>query len=171
MKTLADLKRDAKSGKISGEMIIRNGSNNIPETLQGMRKIVDANTVGITFLNKDGKKSELPIKCASLVEYTDELLTVYQAGKRDLNTEEQRIMDEWKAVTDTEAYKNQSNIDALSDGSTTYYQQKRFFENKGFDYLLGFEESKGKKYDFNTRKIRDNSIKGEVSLQYRIYNQ
>ena len=171
MKTLSDLKRDAKSGKISGEMIVRFGSKDIPEKLQGIRKIVDANTVGITFLNLDGKKSECTIKCASLVEYTDEFLTIYSPGIRELNEEEQKIINEWKSITETEAYKKQSNIDALSDGSTTFYQEKRFFESRGFDYLRGFDEQKGKKYDFNTQKIKDNAIKGEILLQYKIYNQ
>lgn len=34
MKTLADLKRDAKSGKISGKMVNRFGSTEIPENFK-----------------------------------------------------------------------------------------------------------------------------------------
>lgn len=82
MKTIAQLKRDAKSGEYKGRMIIRNGNYNIPERLNGWRKIVDSNTKSIFFLNNEGKKSELQLPKATLVEYTDNLLTIYNPGER-----------------------------------------------------------------------------------------
>ena len=169
MKTLADLKRDAKTGGLYGEMILRQGSTDIIDRLKGKRKIVDSNSVGITFLNADGKKSELRIQSASLVEYNGDMLIIYLPGKRELNEQEKSIMNKWQAIEDTEKYKKQSNIDALSDGSQTYYQKKNFFIDAGFEYLLGFDTKAGKKYDFSTGLIIDNKIKGDPVMVYKIY--
>jgi hypothetical protein len=51
MKTLAELKRDAKAGKISAILVERFGKTgtDIPEMLRGKRKVIDANSVGIHF--------------------------------------------------------------------------------------------------------------------------
>lgn len=170
MKTLAELKREAKAGKISGKMVVRFGSDEIPERLQGIRKIVDANTVGIKFQNSDGKTSELKIDAASLVEYAGDKLTIYHAGMRDLNEIEKAIMNEWKKISSTDEYKEQANIDALSDGSCTYYQEKRFFENSSCPYLFGMEMKQGKKRDYASGLIIDNTVKGNINLQYEIYH-
>ena len=102
MKTLADLKRDAKSGTLEAKMIVRCGSTDIPEQLSGWRKIIDSNSVAIFVLRHDGKKSELPLKKSSLVEYDGDSLTVYSAGLRDLTEQEQRVMDGWKQIASTE---------------------------------------------------------------------
>jgi len=171
MKTLTDLKRDASAGKLKAEMIIRNGDINIPERLKGKRQIISSNSAGITFLNNDGEKSELRIKCASLAEYTGEALTIYCAGYRPLNTSERAIMDGWESIASTKESQRQSEIDMLSDGNQMYYKRKHYFTDKGYEYLLGFDEHKGLKYDFNTKTIRDNGIKGKIDIQYKIYNE
>lgn len=169
MKTLADLKRDAKSGKLYGEMIRRNGSTEIIERLRGKRKIVDSNSVGITFLNADGKKSELRIESASLVEYNGDTLIIYRPGKRELNDQEKAVMQKWQAIADTDKHQEQSRIDALSDGSQTYYQKKRFFTESGYEYLLGFDTKCGKKYEYSTQMVIDNRVKGDPDMVYKIY--
>ena len=162
MKTLAELKRDAKSGNLFAEMIEFHGSKEIPERIRGKRKIVDANSVGISFLNADGKKSELRIEAASLVEYNNENIIVYEAGLRDLTVDEQTMFDKWELKRD----RKQEEIDMLSDGSTSYWSERLFFRDVGYEYLLGCEKSQGKKYDFNTKKVYDNKIRGNVSLKY-----
>ena len=164
MKTLAQLKRDAKSGKLFAEMIIFHGLNNIPERLQGERQVIDSNSVGIKFLNSDGKKSELRIESANLIEYTDENITVYKKGERELTEQEKAIFDKWETLRD----KKQEEIDLLSDGSTTFYRHKHFFIDSGYEYLLGYEIKQGKKYNMSTGKVMDNSIKGEIEWQYKI---
>lgn len=166
MKTLADLKRDAKSGNLFAIMTIRSGSSDIPERLAMKRQIIDANSVGIFFKMADGKKSELRIERASLLEYTENTLTLYNAGFRELNEEEQAIMNEWKDIENKPENIKQYEIDILTDGSSMFYKKKMFFHNKGFSYLTGVEEEKGLQYDFNTSKIRDKSIKGTISMQY-----
>ena len=171
MKTLSDLKRDAKSGKLYGEMVVRCGTSDIPDRLKGKRQIIDANTVAIFFLNNEGKKSELRIDRASLLEYTEDALTIYNEGFRDLNSDEKAIMNEWKEIANTPENIKQYEIDALTDGSTMFYKKKSFFHNKGYLYLMGFDEEKGLKYDFNTQKIRDKNIKGTISMQYKLFTE
>ena len=170
MKTLADLKRDARSEKLSGEMVYRYGDE-IPEKLKGKRKIIDANSVAIFFLNNDGRKSELHLESASLTEYDGDTLTIYIAGLRDLNEEEKKVMDEWKKITDTKEYRDQATTDLLTDGSSTYWNEKSFFENRDMLYLMGCETIRGQRLDFNTNKIRDNKVKGDKILQYKIYKE
>lgn len=171
MKTLSDLKRDSKSGKLYGVMTVRCGSNDIPERLQGKRQIIDANSVAIFFLTNDGKKSELRIDRASLLEYTEDTLTIYNEGFRDLNSDEKAIMNEWKEIANTPENIKQYEIDALTDGSQMFYKEKAFFHNKGYSYLMGFEEEKGLKYNFNTKQIKDKSIKGTISMQYKLIRE
>lgn len=71
-KTLADLKRDAASGKIAFELIERYGKtgNELPERLRGIRLVQSV---------------------ASLIEYTEDTLTVYSAGERSLTDEERAL--------------------------------------------------------------------------------
>lgn len=52
MKTLAQLKRDAKAGTIEARMTYRFGEG-IPERLRGWRRIVNSNSVAIFFKNID----------------------------------------------------------------------------------------------------------------------
>lgn len=167
MKTLAQLKRDAKAGKLFAEMVIRQGTADIPERLKGKRQIIDANSVGITFLNNDKKKSELRIESASLLEYTDDSITIYRAGLRDLTVDERAMFDKWESMRDLK----QEEIDMLTDGSSSYYKRKHFFIDAGYEYLLGYDKVKGKRYDFNTKMVYDNSIKGDIEMKYTIVNQ
>jgi PAS domain-containing protein len=167
MKTLAELKREAKTGQYQAKMIYRYGED-IPEKLSGWRQIIDSNSVAIFLLNNEGKKSELNIKAASLIDYDGEHLTIYNAGERELNEEEKAIMEEWNKIAATPEYQTQAQNDAYTDGSTTFYQKKYFFTGRGFTYLLGYDEQGGKKYNHNTKKVRCNNIKGDKIMQYEI---
>jgi hypothetical protein len=168
MKTLSDLKRDAKNGKIDAKMVLRFGDTNIPERLQGFRKVIDANTNSIKFLTNEGKISSLEINYASLVEYDTERLTIYNAGFRELNEEENNILKEWKKIADTKEYKERSENDMMSDGSSTYWQKKGFFDKRGFSYLTGGSSQNGLKFDTCKNMIQDKAIKGEIELQYEL---
>lgn len=168
MKTLADLKRDAKSGTLEAKMMVRCGSTDIPEWLSGWRKIVDSNSVAIFVLRNDGRKSELPLKKASLVEYHGDSLTVYNSGLRDLTEQEQRVMNGWKQIAGTDEYKERAKNDVYTDGSSTYYQEKLYFENAGFGYLMGCKEERGMRLDYATGKVFDDKVKGSVSMRYEI---
>ena len=168
MKTLAELKREAKTGNMYLEMVYRFGSD-IPEKLKGKRKVIGSNSVSISLLTTDGRKSELRLEKASLVEYDGEMLTIYGAGSRELNEKEQDIVNEWKKITSTKEYKEKAYNDAISDGSITYWKEKIFFKDKGALYLMGVEKQKGLLYDFNANLIIDENIKGKKELQYKVY--
>lgn len=168
MKTLAELKREAKSGTLEGRMVIRGGSDNIPERLKDWRKIVASNSVSIFFQMSDGSVSELSLPQASLVEYDGTTLTVYNAGFRDLTVEEQRVMDGWKEKSSTPEFKAQSDIDALTDGSSTYWAEVAYFSKAGYEYLRGIKEQRGLMYDAIRQQVRDAKIKGTVCMQYEI---
>ena len=168
-KTLADLKRDCKNGAIEVELQAAGmWANGLPERLKGWRRAIGANTVAVFFQNADWRKSELSLSCASLVEYTENAITVYKPGARDFTDEEKRILEEWKKIEETPEYKKQAEMDIYTDGSSTFYKQKYFFKDRGAEYLLGYDWQAGKKYDYNTGRVLDKKIKGEPELVYNV---
>ena len=82
MKTLAEFKRDAATGKMSLELVERFGSTDIIERLQGIRKISKVRTAAVILVNQNGAESELRFDSAKLVDYDGESLTIYNPGKR-----------------------------------------------------------------------------------------
>ena len=167
MKTLADLKRDLQIGT-SIQMINFNNREEIPERLQGTRYVVKVKSNGIE-LNKDKeatKGSFLDYPKATLCDYTGDTLTIYDAGYRELTAHEQSIMDNVpsKRKENAEAVYNE----LMTDGSGFYWKDKAYYRDNEAEYLAGHEEVRGLRYDYNEKKIRDNSIKGEVSLVYKI---
>lgn len=168
MKSVEELKRMAKANILKAKMVVRCGTKDIPERLQGWREIVDSNSKSIFFLTQDRQKSECRLPRASLVDFSEDKLTLYYAGIRELNEKENEIMKEWRKITSTEEYKSREINDALTDGSSTYYQEMRFFKDKGYEYLTGLQSKGGLKYDSRTGKIIDESIKGDICMQYEI---
>ena len=167
--TLAQLKRDAQTKSIQLKIKpVGIWSKGIPERLNGWRKVIGANTVGIFLLNSNGQRSELRIKNANLVEYDNNTLTVYGEGQRDLTDGEKKIMNEWDAKANTKEHRERAWNDAMTDGSSTYWEKKWFFQKNNAEHLLGYEFCKGMKYDWNTGKVWDNKIKGEIELQYEV---
>lgn len=168
MKSVAELKRHAKSRMFEARMLVRCGSEDIPERLQGWRKLWGANSVSIFFINRDGNPSELQLPKASLIEYDGQTLTVYYAGYRELTADEQRVMDGWKVKANTPEFRERAEYDALSDGSSTYYEEVAYFRKEGMEYLMGSKKQHGKRYDWNMRKVQDDGIKGAVCMKYEI---
>lgn len=104
-KSRANLFRDAKSGKLSLELVERFSNTNIPINMQGKRKVVKANTVSLKLQNKDGKVSTLDIPKATLIEYMYDTLIIYDAGYRKPTSLEQKILNEWGNIEKTKEYK------------------------------------------------------------------
>lgn len=169
MKTLADLKRDAISGTLEGRITLHSmWGADLPERLQGWRRLIGSNSVAIFFRAPDGKKSELRLEKSSLIEYDGTSLTVYFAGYRDLNDEERRVMDEWNKIASTPEFKERAELDALTDGSSTYWEKVFYFRKSGKEYLMGKERQNGLKYDWYLMKVMDDRIKGEIGIRYEI---
>ena len=172
MKTLADLKREADTGKMYLQLINRFGSpDNVRGTQKELRRVVSVITVGIKLMDSTGKTSSLDLVSASLVEYDGITLKTFGPGLRPLNADEQSVMDEWNKICNTDEYKHQAEIDMISDGSTTFWQQKAFFSKAGYDYLFFADSKSSKHYDFNTKLIRDNKIRGDCELEYNVVFQ
>lgn len=157
--TLAQLKRDANSGKMSLEMTERYGSTEIIERLRGIRKVKKANSVAIICINLDGQESELRINSAKLIDYDGKHLTVYTAGTREPSAEEKSVLLNKNAI-----YKEYA--DTYGGG---YWQVKDMFAKSDYPYMSGLEKVRGKRYDFNTGLVYDDSIKGEPILKYNVY--
>lgn len=178
--SLAQLKRDAKEGKLRAVMTVRSGEQveqeDLPERMRGARKIVGANSNSLMFEDAvvAGKTSMLELPKASLVEYSEDYLRIYKAGYREPNAVEQKVLDAWKAIEDTADYQKRAEIDALTDGSSTYWQEVSFFREHGMEYLMGHQKQRGLSLDFNRRNrgekafIRDESIRGEIEMEYRL---
>lgn len=87
-KTLAQLKRDANSGKMSLELVEKYGKTEIPELQRGKRKVVGSKSSGLELLNNNGEISSLFIESSKLMEYTDEYLMIFNPLKRKLGKDE-----------------------------------------------------------------------------------
>lgn len=162
IKTLTQLKRDARNGGLFLELVERYGSaENIRENMKGKREVIGANTVAIFLKNTDGLKSELRFDAASLIEYTDKTLTVYAPGERDLTAEEESFLAEWARIE--REYIEQNPY------SDTYWKKKFHFEKSPFQYLNGWDKVCGKRFDGNSRKVIDNSTKGQAILRYNVH--
>lgn len=173
MKTRAEFFRDAKANKIALELIERFGSRDIKENMQGIRKIGKVQSNAIYLINKNGDKSFLELAKASLMEYTEDELRIYNAGYREMTEKEKQVMREWETISNTEDYKRQAKIDALGDGSTTYYMKKRFFIDKKMEYLMGTGNGIkklifNKYYNGEKECIRDDNVKGDLILVYKV---
>lgn len=163
MKTLADLKRDAASGKIRFEMVERYGMTGeaIPERCRGIRTVEKVNTVSILLKTADGKTSELRFISANLVEYDGKSLTIYEPGERNLTEQEQKILADWQKIED-DYYKENPYGNA-------YWKEKEYFKNCPCPWLIGDETVRGKRYNYQG-KVIDNQIRGKAILKYRIHH-
>ena len=178
--SVAQLKRDAKDGNLRAVMTVRFGEQvaqeDLPERMRGARKIVGANSNSLMFEDavEAGKTSMLALPKAALVEYTEDYLRIFAAGYREPNPGEQAVLDAWQAIENTEEFRQRAEYDALTDGSSTYWQEVSFFRDKGMEYLMGFEKQRGLSVDINRRNrgekafIMDENIRGEVALEYKL---
>lgn len=128
------------------------------------RYVVKTQGNGVTLsINKeDTKGSFLELPKASLVEYDNNIIRVYLCGVRELNASERYIMAH---EPKDEA---QSKIDMMNDGSTMYYRRQSYYEGLKANYLRGHDTEKGLQYNINDKNVYDESIKGELSLEYKI---
>ena len=158
MKTLAEFKRDAASGKMSLELLERFGSTNIIDRLKGVRKVIRTNTVSATLLCQDGAESELRFGSAKLIDYDGDTLVIYEPGYRDPTAQERFVLDEWQKISDE--YLRQNPY-------VPYWKMKDYFSKCACPWMAGFEPVRGKKYEYG--RVRDNSVRGDTILKYRIY--
>ena len=160
MKTMAELKREANSGKMALELVERYGSTEIIDRLKGVRPVIKANSVGLILRNADGQESHMDIKKASLMEYDGETLKIYAPGTRPLNASETATLEK--------ANKARRDYEACYNGADGYYIYKRAIMESPFPYLVG-DSKKGCRYDSYRKQIFDDTIKGDAILVYKVY--
>lgn len=99
-----------------------------------------------------------------LVEYIDNTFTFYEAGYRELTIEEEKLLNK----CDELCTKEERESDVYTDSNICYYKEKAFLKANGAEYLFGFKEIRGLYYNINTKKIRDNQIRGKKLYSFEI---
>lgn len=174
LKSRTQLFRDLKDKSIALELIERFGNSDIPMVMRGVRKVGKVNTVGCQLISSSGRESYLEIPRSSLVDYSDDELIIYTPGYREPTEEEEEVMNEWSKIADSDDYKERAKIDLLTDGSSTYYQEKKFFTDKNMLYLM-MKDKNGKGIEFAKRNngdkewLADPAVKGEKILVYKVH--
>lgn len=171
MKTLADLKRDLNKGDrlVMTFNAMEGSSERIKQFIGVERYIVAKNTTGVKLsLNKDDTKGsflDYPKK-ATLCEYDGETLKIYDAGFRELTADEKRVKD--NVPSSRKENKEAVMQEIMTDGSGFYWKDKQYYKENEMEYLAGHESFRGLRYHYNTGMIEDESIKGNLSLAYKI---
>ena len=166
MGTLADLKRKLIIGTPITLIYARQGLASNNKRLNLLRYVIKTQTNGI-YLAEDKnatKGSFLELPKASLMDFTEGILSIYTTGLRDLTEEEKQI------IANQPKDEEQSRIDMISDGSTMFYREKAYFKEKNAEYLF-LGNSKvimGLSFDSNNNKVRDETLKGDLDLKYKI---
>lgn len=162
MATLAQLKRDADSGRMSVMLLWRFGKtrNDIPREMRGVRKVFRANSVGLV-LELNGKESTLYTDSAKLVEYDGKMLTFYRAGYRPPTEEERFVLNTWLSKETAYYQKNPFG--------NCYGMRKDYFAASTCPWMDGMNKIRGKKYCPEKDKVLDYSVRGEMILRYEVF--
>lgn len=174
---LTTLKAFASRKPVYIQLVERFGKRGeaIPAWLRGQRRIMSVHSYGFDVSiagaedNRKEGTSRLEIRRSTLCKIEEGWLSIYQSGSRPLNKAETAKMEEWKKIENSADFQRRSMVDAMTDGSSTYWQQKRFFEGE-FSYLFsGTKNGKRLSYKDNVPVIYDESTPGEMVLKYRIF--
>ena len=165
MKTIADLRRDLSIGT----QVTLTYAQFTHKFLNVPRVVIklQSNGVVLALSATDTKGSFLDFPKASLASYTiDGDLNIYEAGTRPLTPAEQRVFDTMPSKLPE--YQQQVSDDMMTDGSQMFYKDRRHTKDNKMEYLDGFDTIRGLRYDHNTKLIIDETIKGKLSLSYKI---
>lgn len=158
MKTLTDLK---KAWSIGTKVLL---VSRFGKEVNEEREVIHTQSNSLAFKTPSKPKMWLDYPKASLLEFDGVNIKIYGTGKRPLTPEEQKIKDGWEAIRNKEAEMN----DAMSDGSGQFYREKGYYRSHDAEYLIGHTEQRGMCFDYNTGLVRDNSVKGELELVYKL---
>lgn len=173
MATVAELKR--KLGRVGakarGGYFWKVGTpSDLKEWLdaQSWRTVEKAQSNGVKLSG-----SWLDYPRANNSEFDGRILKIYETGWRALTAEEKAVLAEWEEIASDEEFKKRAEIDALTDGSSTYWQEREFYERKNMLYL--FTSTATKSLDrWKLRQgeefcVKDNSApKGKLIAIYEI---
>ena len=131
-----------------------------------LRKVVKVQSNGILVIDPEatepGRGSRLDFPRASLLEVNETGFKIYQPGSRDLTPEE-------KAFKENEPQdQKQAEIDMMTDTNTMWYRRLAYYRGTEFEHL--FQDKNGKRFDFNTKRVVDPAVKGDLVLAYEFIN-
>lgn len=165
MASLASFMKEARSGKMYLELVERYGvtEGNLPPDKTGPRAVVKVRTHGVELLGPGNKVSTLPLERASLVEYDNGILCVYNPAFRELTEEEIAYKVKIEA---------QIKARNLMNDSAEFWLRRKYYEADGYGYLQGIP-TKGKSYlgtfwSGGKQYVTDEREKGKLILKYRV---
>lgn len=166
---LADFKRMAVVGKkIRGGYFWKVGLGTSDISGCEWRTITATQSNGLKI---DGSFLDYPK--ANACEFDGKTLKIFETGFRPLNEEEKKALEEWAEHEQTEEYKKKLEMDLMTDTSLTYWEEKRFFEERGLSHLFETTTSKAlDKYRYNNGEeycVKDNSaLHGKQIAEYEL---
>lgn len=122
---------------------------------------VQTNAVALLDPVKPGGKSWLFLPPASLLEYNQKTLRIYEPAYRFYNKKEIEASMLWESQRDPNAYELSTNAE--------FYREQAFWEKQGMEYMFGVERKNGMKKNGNLQLITDTHIKGNLSLEYEVH--
>ena len=166
--SLADFKRKMQIGtKVRGSYFVKPNDE--------VRTVSKVQSNGVWLKgSKETRFMEFPK--SNHCEFDGKILKIYEAGYRALTEEEKQVIAEWNEIASTEEYQKRAEIDILTDGSSTYWQWRGFFERKDMLHLITNTPSKTldqRKYrDGEELCVRDNKAPhGNQIAQYEIMEE
>lgn len=169
MKSFSQLLKDLQVGRqlVMTYNHLAQSSERLAKMLNVPRYITKKQSNGVSLNEeKDGTKgsSFLQLDRASLVEYDGETIKIYEEGIRDLTEEEENILKNLpsKRAENKEAVYR----DMMTDGNSMYWSDRYFTAQNNAEWY--WTESRGKYYLRGEHKMQDASIKGTLSLEYKL---
>lgn len=161
-KTLAQLKRDLTVGTKITQIVAGEGASQRNLNIERVVVKIQGSGVYLDVEGNEGRPSFLDFPKASLLEYEDNAFSIYEVGLRDLTEDE----DSFIKNQPSNRPENLQNVinDALSDGSMMYYQDLRYFEKAGKEYL---RRTRVNPITGNLA-VYDNKVRGKLLYSYKI---
>jgi len=162
VKNMNEFREQAVRGMMQIEVIERSGKtgDDIPPAFRGARQVISANGTGIKIRNPNGTVSSIRFLPAKLMEYKDLVLTIYEPGLRDVTPQEQSLLDECQRLVEESKMAHPEK--------NAYWVKANFLDGCACPWLAGGVPIRGKQY-MPDGKIRDNSIRGKVSVRYKVH--
>lgn len=156
--SFASFKRDARIPGFALTNLRKEGA--LPRTVSK----IQSNAIVLNAPENYSKVSWLEFPPASLVEYNRKYLRIYRTGLRFYTEEEKAALLGWEQQRNIEA----EQMDAISGSNSQLYRQDAYWKEIGMPYMYLMSMVRGLKRDFTENLVQDNSIKGELALEYKV---
>lgn len=124
------------------------------------RRIMGMQGKSVVFRMSNGRYVTQPLPRKELCSFTGETLVIHAANFRSMTAEEESFVKQWM--------KKSQEIKLRNPGINLRVVKQDYFRNHGYEYLLGTKKIKGKRYDWSSGLVEDETSQGEVIHVYRI---